>query len=231
MLAVRTADNRLATNLHSVCNQDALYHCSLFHNCSRHKNAVNHFCALSNLCSGKQHRILYFTLYDTALGDKCAFYICILRNVLRKRRNILRINLPCTVVQIQTVLLVQKIHVRFPQRIDGSYILPVTLEFIGKQSFSVIQKRRNNILAEIMVGFFVLHICNQHLTEQLPVKNIDAHGCKIALRLCRLLFKLHDTPGFRVRIHDAEAARFFYRHLDYRDGCIRVIIFMGLKHL
>ena len=86
----------------------------------------------------------------TALGDICLIDGGIRSDKLRDLRRILGVNLPVIVIQIQCALLIQKVHVRLPQRVDGSDILPVPLELVSHQPAAVPEKSRNDILAKIM---------------------------------------------------------------------------------
>ena len=82
-----------------------------------------------------------------------------------------------------------------------------------------------------MVGIRVLHICKKQLAKKLPVKNIDTHRGKIALRYRRLLNKLGDTVCLAVSVHNTETAGFLKRNLDNGDGSIGLSLFMEGKHL
>ena len=80
-----------------------------------------------------------------------------------------------------------------PQGVDGPHILPVALELVGHQLFAVVQHGGYDVLAEVMAGVRIFHVGRQHLAEQLPVEDVDAHGSQIALGLGRLLLEFHDA--------------------------------------
>ena len=81
-----------------------------------------------------------------------------------------------------------------------------------------------------MVGIRILHICQEHLAQKLPVEDIDTHGGKIALRVFRFLFKFYDVSGF-ICIHDAETACFLHGNFDNGDGGVRLHLLVISKHL
>jgi len=80
-----------------------------------------------------------------------------------------------------------------------------------------------------MVGIRILDISQKHLAEKFPCEDIDTHGCKIALRMFRFLFKFYDTSAF-ICIHDTETACFFHWNFDNCDGCICVSLLMSCEH-
>ena len=79
-----------------------------------------------------------------------------------------------------------------------------------------------------MVGIRVLHICKKQLAKKLPVKNIDTHRGKIALRYRRLLNKLGDTVCLAVSVHNTETAGFLKRNLDNGE-VTNSVVFTGAK--
>ena len=82
-----------------------------------------------------------------------------------------------------------------------------------------------------MTGLLVLHVCHQHLPQQLPIEDIDTHGSEIALGMLRLLLKFHDLACLRIGIHDTEAAGFPHGNLDNRNRSIRVVLSVAFQHL
>ena len=130
---------------------------------------------------------------------------------MRNSCYILCIDFPVWIIQIQLVVFAQQVHVCFPQGIHGSYILPVTLEFPCIQTLVLRKHSRNDILSEVMVAVRIIHICDQHFSQLLPVKDIDTHGSQIALRMLRLFLEFHDTVCF-IRVHNTEAACFLHRY-------------------
>ena len=75
----------------------------------------------------------------------------------------------------------------------------------------------------------IFHISQKHFAEKLPVKDIDTHGRKVALRMFRFLLKLYNVTLF-VCIHNTETACFLHGNLNNRDGGIGVHFFMISKH-
>ena len=149
---------------------------------------------------------------------------------MRQSCNVFSIDLPCRIVQIQFVIRIQQIHIRFPQRIDRTDVFPVTFELVGVESLAFAKEVRNDVLSEIVLGIRILHIGNQHLAKRFPVEDIDTHRRKIALRVFRLLFEINDTACF-VCIHDTKTACFLHRYADDCDGRVGIVCFMLGKHL
>ena len=81
-----------------------------------------------------------------------------------------------------------------------------------------------------MVAVRIIHICDQHFSQLLPVKDIDTHGSQIALRMLRLFLEFHDTVCF-IRVHNTEAACFLHRYRQYGDRCIGIACLVVGKHL
>ena len=65
---------------------------------TRHQNAVNDFGILADSGSGKKYRIVYGSVNDTALGNKCPFDIGGFTDVLRWNGHILGVDLPGRIV-------------------------------------------------------------------------------------------------------------------------------------
>ena len=74
-----------------------------------------------------------------------------------------------------------------------------------------------------MVGIWIHHVGRQHLPEQLPIEDVDAHRSQVAFRLRRLFLKF-DDPLFLIRVHDAEAACFLHRHRTHSNGHIGIAL-------
>ena len=80
-----------------------------------------------------------------------------------------------------------------------------------------------------MAGFRILHIRDQRLPQCLPCEDVDAHGCKIALRFLRLLLEFHDLAVI-IRIHDTKTAGFLPRYRTNRDCKFSFLLLMIIKH-
>ena len=76
----------------------------------------------------------------------------------------------------------------------------------------------------------ILHICKKDLAKQFPVKDIDTHRCKIALRVFRFFFEFNDT-SVTVCVHDTETACFLHRYFDNSDGSVCIHFLVVIQHL
>ena len=81
-----------------------------------------------------------------------------------------------------------------------------------------------------MVGIRIFHICQQHFAKQLPVKNVNPHGCQITFWVFRFFFELYDSV---VIIHTYHTKAFYF-FLIFTGGAddsdIRTLCDMILKH-
>src|SRR5699024_4108499 len=74
------------------------------------------------------------------------------------------------------------------------------------------------------------HICNQKFPKSLPIKYVDTHRSKIALRVFGFLLKLDDLAGL-IGVHDTEPACLPDGYLDDGDGCFGILSLMLGQHL
>ena len=111
----------------------------------------------------------------------------------------------------------EHVHVGVPQAGDRADIPPVSVKAVWPELFAVIQHRGDDVLAEVLVRVRVVLVRDQIGTQLLPVEDVDAHGCQIALRVFRFLFKLIDIAVF-THVHHAHAGRLFHRDLLDRNG-------------
>jgi len=80
-----------------------------------------------------------------------------------------------------------------------------------------------------VVRIRIFHICKEHLTEKLPVKDINTHRSKVALWMFRFFFEFNDASS-PVRIHDTEAAGFLHRYFNDCNGSICIHFFVVIQH-
>ena len=74
-----------------------------------------------------------------------------------------------------------------------------------------------------------LVIVNKSLSEFFPCKNINSHGSKITLRICRLFLKLINFVIVKS-IHYAKSSGFFKRHFQYGYRRRTVVFLMEFQH-
>ena len=149
---------------------------------------------------------------------------------MRRHDRVARVDAPCGIVEIEFRFFAQKVHVRFPQTLDRSDVLPVSLERIGDHLFARVQHGGNDVLAEVVVARFIRIVALHVVAQKLPVENIDAHRGVVALRNLRLFLERNDRAVF-IGVHDAEPVRFLHRNLQDRDRRRRIVCNVELQHL
>lgn len=156
MFAVGAAHYCVFADLHAVGYKSSLDNRAGFHFHAGHQDAVDNLGAFTYCRTGKEYGVGNFAFYDTALSDECLVDLGVRSDILRKGRCIFRVDLPGGIVQVKLVVAVQKIHICFPEGIDGSYIFPVAFIFVCYQSFSwpVYDEKRNFPEAEKAVAGF-----------------------------------------------------------------------------
>ena len=125
--------------------------------------------------------------------------------------------------------LAEQVHVRFPQGLDGTNVLPVALEIVGNHLLTVIQHGGDDVLAEVVGGGLVVFVGNQVRTELRPGEDVDTHGGLVGLGLLGLLFELDDAV-LSVGVHDTEAGGFLPRHGTNGDSGVSTLLDMVLQH-
>ena len=148
---------------------------------------------------------------------------------MRGHHRITGIYLPRGLAQIELGVRVEKIHVRLPQALDSSYVLPVAVELIGEHPLARLQHRREQILAKIVGGFGIGLVLLQVFAQLAPREYVNAHRCFVALRLFGLFIKLIDRTVLTC-IQDSEARSLFPRHLNLSDGAVCLFLLMVCDH-
>ena len=156
--------------------------------------------------------------HNSALGD-----------VVRRKARILGVDAPLLIVQVNRHGHAEQVHVRFPQGLNRADVLPVALEVVCHHNLLVVQHRGDDVLAEVVGGCLVCLVRGQVRAELRPREDVNAHGRLVGLGLLGLFFKFNNVV-VRVRIHDAEAARFFPRHRAHSNRRIRAFADVVLQH-
>ena len=136
---------------------------------------------------------------------------------------------PRFVPQVQRGVLAEEIHIRFPQRLNRSDVLPVAREGIRHHLLTRRQHCGNDVLAEVVGGLGVLVVLAQVFLQFVFVEDIDAHRCLGGIGILRFFAELIDLPVL-ARAHDTEAARFLNRHVDDRNRAVRLCLLMEIQH-
>ena len=168
-----------------------------------------------------------FTINLRAFADDTSFNYGFPGYVLRTDDITFGIDFPELLIQVKFRNDIDQFHVCFPIRSQCSYIFPVSVKFIGKQSLSVISAIRQDMFTEVTVWLILQ--CHQRLFECFPRENINSHRCQITSRVFRFFFKLGD-PSCSVGDHNTETACLLDRHRHTGDSYICLICLMVIKH-
>ena len=229
ILAVSAADNSISADVYTIRYDTSGNGRAFFDLSAGHKDGINDFGAMADICAREQDRAGDFPFDIAALGDIGDVHLRVRTDVLRLFRSVFGVNDPAVVVQVEFVGFGKKIHIGFPEGLHSTYILPVTLELISDQALAAVQHDRDDILAEIMMGIGIFHICDQYLAQRFPVEDVDTHGSKIALRMLGLFFEL-DDPVLLIGIHDTETAGFLHRDADNGDRGVGLVCLVEVEH-
>ena len=115
MLASCAAYNSILTDLNAVGDERPRNACALLNINARHKHAVYDLCPGSDRGACEQDGILYLAVDLAALCDESAVDIGVRPDIMRKGISVFRVNLPGGIIEIQLIILVQEIHIGFPQ--------------------------------------------------------------------------------------------------------------------
>ena len=132
--------------------------------------------------------------------------------------------------ELEGRLLAQQIHVGFPQRIDGSYVLPVAVEGIGHHFVTGGQETGDDVLAKVVGGIGVFLVGDQGVPQHLPVEAVNAHGSVGGLGLGGLFLEfVNGVVG--VGIQDTEAGSLRQRDISHGDGAGSLMLFVVGNHI
>ena len=70
IFTVCAADNSILTDLDIIGNKSTPYNCACSYFYAWHQYTVDDLGTFADLTSGEQYRMIYFTLYNTALGNE-----------------------------------------------------------------------------------------------------------------------------------------------------------------
>ena len=71
--------------------------------------------------------------HTAALRDVGIFHVCFRSDILRDLRDVLCVDPPVALGEVETAVGIQKVHIGLPERIHSSYVLPVAFELVGDQ--------------------------------------------------------------------------------------------------
>ena len=149
---------------------------------------------------------------------------------MRRLSVVAEVDTPGGIVETESRIASQKIHIGLPQTANGSHVLPIAIKGIGKHTASVVQHSGNHVLTEVLGGVRVRLVPDQVLGQKLSVKDIDTHGRLGALGMRGFLLEFQDAVVL-IGIHNAEAAGLIQRHVQNGNGTVRTRFLMLLQHL
>ena len=125
---------------------------------------------------------------------------------------------------------VHDLHIGLPQRGYGPYILPVAAEMIGVHLAAVPQQIGYDIVSEVIGGVGISLILDQIFFQNIPVKDIDTHGCQIGLGILGFLLELCDLVVL-IGHHQSETGGFIPGNLHDRYAELRAFFLMELQKI
>ena len=118
MLAVLMADFLAGTDDNVIRNDAAGNNGILADMRTRHDYTVDDFRAFIDNTVGSEHGILNIAHYNSALCDIAVFNFSFRTDILRKRIDIFCIDLPVRIGQIKLIVVIEQVHVSFPEGIQ-----------------------------------------------------------------------------------------------------------------
>ena len=128
------------------------------------------------------------------------------------------------------MLRVQDLHVGLPQAGDRADVLPVAAEVVRIHTAAILQQVGNDVLAKVVLGVGVSLVLAQVFLQDVPVEDVDAHGCQVGLGLLRLFLKGVDAV-ILIGDHQAEAGCLAPWHLHDGDGELCVLLLMEAQEV
>ena len=114
-----------------------------------HDNGITDHAAFSDHNIWSDHRIMYFPVNFCTLTDQTSVCNRICRNILRRDNISLCVNLPEFFIEIKFRNNIDQFHIGLPIRTQCSYILPVSIVFVGEKSFTFLLAVWKNMFAKI----------------------------------------------------------------------------------
>lgn len=149
---------------------------AVFNHHVRHNHAVDNLRALSDRAAGGNDRVVDHAVNFAAVGDKALVQLCGFCDVACRLRRVSGVDLvPLGSVDVERRMLAQQVHVRFPETRNRTDVLPVAVKLIGKEPVPGIEKRRNDVLAEVVFARGVRLIRFQEFLEHAPLEDVNAH--------------------------------------------------------
>src|SRR5699024_1601125 len=142
------AHDNIGTYFDILCNNRLVDRSSFSDLTVTHDNRIPDHSALFNLYVCPYNRIMYFSVNFSAFTYNAALYRSFGCNVLRADYITLGVDLPEFLIQVEFRNNIDQLHIGFPVRAQGSYIFPVSVEFISKQTLTVVLAVRKNMFSK-----------------------------------------------------------------------------------
>src|SRR5438552_9534707 len=102
-------------------------------------------------------------------------------------------NNPGWIIEIESGIILQQVHMRFPVGLDGADILPVASEGISVNTFATSNHHWNNVAPEIMLCWDTIFGCtcifDENTDQRLAIEDINAHRTESAAWFLGFLLK------------------------------------------
>ena len=142
----------------------------MFHNStglddgSPHDNGILDLCTFFYLNTGEQDRMLYISINPAAVCDHTVLNDRVGADLMSGHAAVPAVDLPILIKEVDpAVLRIQNLHICLPEGRDRSDILPVSLKVVGVHFSSVLQKVRDNVVSEVVLGVRIRLVLDQVL--------------------------------------------------------------------
>ncbi len=198
----------------------------------RHDDRFRDDAAFADFDAVEQDGTIDFAVDGAAFVNHAVLELGVRGDVLRGLVRVPRVDAPFRIVQVQFRIVVEQVHVRFPQARDRAHVAPVALERIRVQRQVIGQHLRYDVFAEVVRGFGIrlVDVFCQVFAQHVPFENVDAHRSQRAFRLLRFFVEFVNFQIF-VGIDHAEARRFFQSHVNDGNGAVRAFFLMVVEQL
>ena len=181
-------------------------------------------------CDGaEQNGIFDRSVYHRSLGNQRRFHFGRIGNIVRRLSGVTAVYLPLLVLEVEPSVSVENIHIRFPKRGNGSYVLPIAVELIRYHLLIVGKHFRDYVFTEIVFRRLIRFVLDEVFAEFFPGEDIYTHRSLCALGLLGFFLKFVNLALF-VEIHNSETRRLLDGYVEHRYRAIGVLLFVHVKH-
>ena len=94
---------------------------------------------------------------------------------MRRHYGVAGVDLPFLVIEIQRNIRVKAVHVSFPQGVDSSDILPVSVKVVCHQLAALVEHCGDYVLSEVLGRALVVLVGDKVTLERSPCEDVNAH--------------------------------------------------------